>query len=559
MSKIIWDDSAAVNIQDTSGVAEKILSARGLDDSSIQEFINPDFNNHLGSPFDIPGMKKAVTNIKKALKSENKIVIYGDYDIDGISAASLLYDYLIACGSKPDIFIPDRFEEGYGLNSKALKTLYKNGAELVISVDCGTTAHKQISEAKKMGLQIIVTDHHDPGEGAPADAVACVNPKLGKDERLSNLAGVGVAFYLVRALQEKYGFISEGQEKWLLDLVALGTVCDVVPLTGDNRVLVKYGLQVLRKTRRHGLQELIEICGIDKDKVSEVDLGFKIGPRLNAAGRLEHAKKALDLLTADNKDGAKDHAIYLNNLNITRREETNNVYEEANKAAAKYKRDPLVVLGAKGWSQGIVGIVASRVSEKWHKPAIIMEDCGEYFKGSARSYNDFNIIEAIKTCSDILDSYGGHSFAAGVKLQPDRIDEFRFRLNKYAMENMDPENNFKKIDIAMNLNKVSPSIELYDSITLLSPFGNSNNSPIASANYTVEEVRYIGEERNHLRLVLIDEYGAKHTAIGFGMTDKYKWIDQGQEIEMAFEIKDNFWNNTRSHQLSIIDIRKKNK
>lgn len=557
MNKAVWDEKSTVVVSNSDKLVNQLLSARGFNKEEINEFVNPSYDNHLSDPLCIYDMRKAVGFIYDAIKKDKNIVIYGDYDIDGISASSLLYDYLGKCGAKISLYIPDRFEEGYGLNIGSLKKLKKKGADLVVSVDCGTTAHSQITEAKKIGLDVVVTDHHEPDGKAPLDALACVNPRLGKDEKLSKLAGVGVAFYLVRAMQKKYGFLREGQEKWLLDLVALGTVCDVVPITDDNRVLVKYGLEVMRKTRRAGLNAIFEICGIKKDDINEQDLGFKVGPRLNAAGRLEHAQKALDLLTSEDKSVARTLASYLNNLNITRREITNNVYQEANKFAMKYKKDPVLVLSHKDWPQGIVGIVASRISEKHHKPTIIMEELDDYVKGSARSFNNFNIVEAIRACSDSLIEFGGHSFAAGVKLKPDRVNEFRFRINKYAIENMHPENNFKKIIINIRLKGTSPSLDIYREIRKLAPFGNSNQVPILTNKCTVKDIRYVGSDNSHVKLVVIDEMGIEHDSIAFGMADKLKWLEVGNRIDMAYEISLNAWNDQIKHQLSVVDIKER--
>jgi len=555
MPKIIWEDSNAVNYSLNDNVSSLILQKRGLSPTELESFLNPSYES-LNDPFIIPNMKIAVERIKKSINKNEKIVIYGDYDIDGLSSSALMKDAFSMIGTEVDLYIPDRFEEGYGLNSQAIKKLKKDGYDLVITVDCGTTAHEQLDLASNIGLDIVVTDHHEPDGNAPAGAVACVNPKLEIDNQLNDLAGVGVAFYLIRALQQKYKLINPGQEKWLLDMVALGTVCDIVPLVGDNRTLVIYGLKVLRKTRRKGLLALAEKSGIKINDINESDLGFKIGPRLNAAGRLAHAQKALDLLVTDSKEEADAVSLELNELNQIRQDDTKSIFEEANKQARKYKKDPMLVLSSRGWSHGVVGIVASRVSEKWNKPVILLQELGEYSKGSARSYGTFSIIDAIASCSEMLDTFGGHTFAAGLKIKSDRLDEFRYRLNQYALTNMDIKNNFKVINISVNLDAAAPTLELYDNVSQLAPFGNSNKKPYMQGIYTLAELRLVGSDASHLRLKVKSEDGMEHIAIGFGMASDFENLKVGTKIKMAFQLSDNVWQDRRTHQLQILDITK---
>lgn len=567
MSKTIWDESNIVELLDSQSMVEALLSLRGLNENQIKSFIQPNYESDLSDPLLLPDIDKAVDRIVRAINSGEAIVIYGDYDIDGLTATALLNDALSSMGANVTMYIPDRFEEGYGLNTDALLNLQQSGVGLVISVDCGVTAHNPLAEAKKAGLDVIITDHHEPDNGKPNASVACVNPKLIKKvTTLHDLAGVGVAFYLVRALQlqkvtkqnTKFSPLEPGQEKWLLDLVALGTVCDVVPLTGDNRVLAKFGLTVLRQTKRLGILQLAEISGVDISKITESDLGFKLGPRLNAAGRLTHAKKALELLTTTDETIAANVANELNVLNSQRQDETKSIFIEANQMAKKYKDQPILVLSSPDWSHGVVGIVASRVAEKWHKPTILLQELQETSKGSARSYNDFSIIEAINACSSILEKFGGHKFAAGVTLRSDRIEEFRYRINEFAITNMDPNNNFRTIAVNLSFSTTEPSIDIYDELSQLAPFGNSNPTPLCKATFTITEIRLVGSDASHLRLRLRGVGGTEHTAIGFGMANNWPWIEQGSKIEVVFKLNENIWNSNRNHQLEIIDIHKTN-
>lgn len=555
MSKTLWDDSGAIKISEFDNIADGILSKRGYKNEQKIAFINPDYESGLRDPFLLSGMKKATKRIKSAIDNKEKIVIYGDYDIDGLSSSALLGDAFSMMGVEVDLYIPDRFEEGYGLNTKAIEKLKKDGFDLVITVDCGTTAHEQIARTKEIGLDIIVTDHHEPDGAAPKGAIACINPKLDSNSPLRDLAGVGVAFYLVRALQKDLGLIEPGQEKWLLDLVALGTICDVVPLTEDNRVLASFGLKVLQKTRRKGIIVLAQSCGMDISTANETDLGFKIGPRLNAAGRLAHAKKALDLLTTKDDSEAEDYSRVLNELNSKRQEDTRSIYEDANKMARKYKADPILVLASPDWSHGVVGIVASRIAEKWHKPVILLQQLeGASSKGSARSFGTFSIIEAIRACEEVLETFGGHDFAAGVKLKTERLDEFRYRINEYAIKNMDVKNNFKTIKLGVSLGEQGASLAMYEDLRRLAPFGNSNEKPYFEATYEISEIRLVGSDASHLRLQLKDADGGNHVAIGFGMANEYEWLELGKKARIAFELDENIWQDRRSHQLMIVDM-----
>jgi single-stranded-DNA-specific exonuclease len=555
MPKLVWNTKKAISPTSIESLATDLLKSRGLNQEQAEAFISPNYERDLGDPFLIQDMDKAVERIAKAIKKKEKVAIYGDYDIDGLSASALMNDALSQMGLKPVLYIPDRFEEGYGLNSKALKKLKDQNIDLAISVDCGTTAHKQAADAKKMNLDLIITDHHEPDGKSPKGAIACINPKLTQKSPLRDLAGVGVAFYLVRALQEKTKLIEPGHEKWLLDLVALGTICDVVPLTGPNRILAKYGLMVLNKSKRVGMKALADTSSIDLLKANETDLGFKIGPRLNAAGRLTHAKKALDILVADNYDQAKQLADELSELNYARRQATQEVYEQADKQAKQYKHDPILVLSSPEWSHGIVGIVASRISEKWHKPTILLQELDAEAKGSARSYGNFNIVEAIRSCENILNSFGGHSFAAGLKLDLELIKELRYRLNQYAITNMDAENNIKVINVSISLPSDMASLELYEVISSLAPFGNENKKPYCCSEFIVSEIRLVGSDASHLKLRLVDSSGSVHDAIGFGKAIDYEWMKVGSNIKLVYEISENIWNDLKKHQLEIIDIK----
>lgn len=557
MAKIVWDTSNIIDISTETDVAAALLAARGFSADELRTFIQPSYQDDLQDPKSLPGISEAIKRIEAALQKNEKIAIYGDYDIDGLTATALLYDFFSSVGADVGTFIPDRFEQGYGLNTASLLELQSTGADLIISVDCGTTASEPLAAAKKAKLDVVVTDHHEPSKKLPTGAVALVNPKLSNTMPFVELAGVGVAFYLVRALlKNNPKLLPPGHEKWLLDLVALGTVCDVVPLAADNRVLVHYGLKVLQKTRRIGLQALAQVSGVDIELINESDLGFKLGPRLNAAGRLEHAKNALELLITTDKDKAIELAIALQELNAERQTMTQTIFEEADAAAKKYKKDPILVLSSPDWSHGVVGIVASKLSEKWHKPVILLQEQKNQAKGSARSFNIFNIVEAIADSAELLDSYGGHAFAAGVTIQLDRIEEFRYRINQYAVTNMDAENNFKTIVLSANYSEKFPNLDIFDNLARLSPFGNANPEPVFRGQYKIHNLRFVGQHQNHLQLRLKGTQSNEMLqAIAFSALNKWPWLAEGVDAEFAFRPKKNEWQGNTSVQLEIVDIR----
>ncbi|MBP9827053.1 DHH family phosphoesterase, partial [Candidatus Saccharibacteria bacterium] len=352
-------------------LARSILRSRGIDTKSDSTWLEPDYRS-LGDPFDLPDMKQAVEHLVATRKDNKKVAVYGDYDIDGLTATTLLAEALRACGFQVISYIPDRFVEGYGLHSQALLDLRSQGVDTVITVDCGITAVEAIADAVAAGLNIIVTDHHSLAESEPVGAVALINPlRANNTYPQTNLAGVGVAFNLVRALQTEFSDeLPPGQEKWLLDLVALGTICDIVPLVGENRILAHFGLKVARQSRRPGFQALADVSNAELGRINAKDFGFRFGPRLNAAGRLEHAQAGLDVLSSENYSQAFASAQKLQNLNLARRELTESICEQARQQARAMSEVNFLVLADATWSHGVAGLVASRIAEEFSKPTI---------------------------------------------------------------------------------------------------------------------------------------------------------------------------------------------
>ncbi len=543
-------------VHDAAQLQELLLAQREIDQSHQAGFFEPKYEQALHTPSLLSGMATAVERIDAAMAASQRIAVYGDYDIDGITATALLLDILTKLGAKVEPYIPDRFEEGYGLNIEALKGLKDSGVDLVISVDCGITAAREVALAKEFGLDIIVTDHHTVPDVVPSAAIACINPRLPNDDYpFKDLAGVGVAFKLACALANQYpDRIKPGHEKWLLDLVALGTVCDVVPLVGENRVLTQFGLQVLRKSPRKGLRALAEVSGVELVDVGAGELGFRFGPRLNAAGRLEHASKALELLTTTSTTRAKELADMLGALNRERQDDTARVYAEAMAQAEHHSTDAILVLSDPSWSHGIVGLVASRVSEAMHKPAIIFQELGEFTKGSARSIGAFNIIKAVAACGEVLERFGGHAFAAGMTLRTDRITDFRKRVNEYAAKHQEELAGGRELVVSCAIDPALLSIETLRRLSGFEPFGNGNSQPVFATTLKLTHLRPVGSDLKHFQMRFMGATG-EIGAIAFSGVGRWPWLEIGQTVEVACKLTNNIWQGVERLQLEVQDLR----
>ncbi|NCS83009.1 single-stranded-DNA-specific exonuclease RecJ, partial [Candidatus Saccharibacteria bacterium] len=530
----------------------RILSARGISPETRATFLSPQYDKK-HDPFLLPDMEKAVMRLEKARKNDEHITIYGDYDIDGLTATALLLDSFSGFGfTHVDAFIPNRFTEGYGLTVDAIERIAKTGASLVITVDCGSLSHVEIARANELGMDVIVTDHHNVSPEQP-DAVAVINPKrllqdhpdayekyLLKDQSnklypFLDLPGVGVAFKLVQALQARMSGIEPGQEKWLLDLVALGTVCDVVTLVDENRTHVFWGLKVLSKTRRPGLRALMTVAAVEPMAVNARSLGFGLGPRMNASGRLETAQYALDLLTTRDPQEALRIARQLDDMNKSRRKDQDGIFEEAKVQAEKYADDPVIVVSASGWNHGIVGIVAAKLLEKYQKPAFVLAEDGEVAKGSARSYGGFSAADAIRSAEAHITKGGGHALAAGVTLPVGAVDEFRKAVNNYYRE-------LKLVDQAQLLVSTADADALLSEVdetlvgqfAALEPFGNGNPQPILrSVNLAVMDVRRMGDKAQHVKLLVRDTNDTQLQLLAFNAPDHF-FVEVGERVDVWY-------------------------
>ena len=537
---------------------EKILVARGLTTRVAREaFLRPDYAAVKHDPFLLPDMEKAVARLKQARQQGEKIVIYGDYDIDGLSATALLLDAFDKFGFEDvDAFIPNRFVEGYGMTMGAVDKVRDMGADLILTVDTGSLCHAEIEYASSLGIDTVVTDHHNVAE-TPPPSVAAVNPKFsGHTYPFRDLCGAGVAFKLVQALQTELEGLPDGYEKWLLDLVALGTVCDIVTLADENRANVYWGLEVLKKQQRPGLKALMVVAGVEPEQVNARHLGFGLGPRMNAAGRLETAQHALDMLAAHDGLAALEASEKLEELNVKRRSIQDAIFEEACMQAEKLANDRVLVVSSDGWNHGVIGIVASKLVEKYKKPVFIIGERGEEATGSARSFGDFSAADAVRAADDIIIKGGGHGAAAGVTLETEKIDDFRRRVNefydslqltnqeRYLLPRADVEiGDFSEIDE-----------DLVANLAKMEPFGNGNPEPVLKITKTsVLSMRRMGTDGQHVKLALRDKNGKVLQMLAFNAPEEF-FREPGDEVVAWFQPTVNEWQGVRTVEGRLLHV-----
>jgi len=551
-----------------SAIFERLLAGRGFD----RAFLEPKYED-LIDPELLPDMEKAVARIRQAVERGERVLIYGDYDVDGVTASTALHDALALAGIKDiEIMLPNRFTDGYGMSNKVVqyvaetrgetsKAKAKKPINLVFTVDCGSRNGEIVEELRALGADTIITDHHECGQELP-EAVAVVNPKRldwlaaddGRKEKaeLRELAGVGVAFKLAQALV-KAGLIPRGQEKWLLDLVAIGTICDSMLLTGENRRLCYYGMLVLGKTRRAGLKELMLQAGVKK--LNSEAIGFQIGPRLNAAGRMDTAEKALGLLMAKKRPVAAQIALELESLNKERRTQQRVALREIEEKGIG--NDPVIVVCGE-WHEGILGIIAGRLTETYRRPAFAFGPAEGILKGSGRSFGDFNLATALDVCKKYMLGGGGHAGACGVKLAEDGIGEFRQAVNEYyrSLQLKDQERYLEtEADVVVE-EFAELSLELVEELRALEPYGQGNAEPVfLLSGVRVVEVGRLGEEGKHLRLVVWDKQGKSFKLMCFYAPEAYLRLKGGEIIDAWITLSENEFRGIRSVEGRIIKIK----
>jgi single-stranded-DNA-specific exonuclease len=543
-----------------SPVLGSLLYQRGLRDrAAVDTFLSADYRTGTHDPFLLKGMDTAARRVASAIREGELIAVYGDFDTDGVTAVTLLMQTIAAMGGQIQPYIPHRVNEGYGLNTQAIDQLAAEGVRLLITVDCGISNIAEVAHARALGIDVIVTDHHTPPEQLP-DALAVVNPKQpGCEYPFKQLVGVGIAFKLVQALARLGLRPGSLRREELLDVVALGTVADMGPLVGENRVLVKYGLESINATQRPGLKALISVAGLAQGRVTSSDIGFMLGPRLNAAGRLDDAVLAYQLLLAEDQAVAQTLAERLNEANTKRQHTTREVQAAALELARTSGKaeNRIVVLDGADFPAGVVGLVAARIVEELARPVLLIERGEPTSRGSARSVPGFSIIDALQECDELLVRYGGHSAAAGFTIESARIASLERRLLEFASQRL-PESPEPVLEIDAEVPLAALSWELLAQLGALEPVGQSNPQPMfMSRRVCVTGAWTRGAEGQHLKLRVKDEAGgAAHDAIAFrlghlaGYFAKHPWID----IAYTFEAHE--WQGNRDLQLNIKDLRR---
>lgn len=542
---------------DQSNVIDNILQNRFGMDFDVPDFLAADFS--LYDPFLMQDVGRAVKRIIGAIDNNEKIVIFGDYDADGVTSAALLFDFFNFVGVEVEVYIPDRYEEGYGLKMASLQKISEEGADLLITVDCGIRDHDVISAIQKKGLDVIVTDHHNLGDKIP-DCSAVVNPKRPNCQYpQKNLAGVGVAFVLVRALLDEMKVDNKKAEwfvKWSLDLVAIGTIADMVPLVGENRLLVKYGLIVLNRGARLGVRKLLSLTGKSLGDITARDVGYVIGPRLNAAGRISHAVNAFNLLTERSDLEAEYLAKNLNNSNVQRQEMTNKILSEAMNMIDPKNLPPAIFLARDGWSSGVVGLVCSRIVERFNRPAFIGGVADGKIKGSARSVDGINIVDCMQVAKGELDYFGGHDMAAGYTLPKSAWKTFKNKVGK-CIASKSKQVDFKKdllVDSVLGTSSINMS--LWQEIRMLEPFGVANSEPILLLpSLFLLNKRVIGRDKTHAKLNFKLNDRRTIDGLWWRNADLVNRFLLDRPYDVAFKIDMNEYRGNQSVYMNIVDVR----
>jgi len=504
-------------------------------------------------PFLLSDMSIAINRINEAVEKGEPILVYGDYDADGVSSTTVLMTVLKDIGANTDFYIPNRFTEGYGPNEKAFRWAASQGYKLIITVDTGIAAINEAVLAKELGLDLIITDHHEPGQELP-EALAIVHPKHPKSEYpFKDLAGVGVAFKLAHAL---YNRVPEE----LLDVVTIGTVADLVPLHGENRLIVKKGLKRLAITERPGIRALYSLSNSSTADINEETVGFLLAPRLNAPGRLDHAGPAVDLLLTDDPEEANNIAKEIDGINKERQAIVNEITKDAiSFIDSEYdlQENKVIVIGKEGWNPGVIGIVASRLVDRYYRPTIVLSFDAEkkLAKGSARSIVGFDLFQSLSTCRDILPHFGGHTMAAGMTLAIEDVPQLRSRLNQIAESSLSNEDfvPLTEVDASIPLEEVN--LESIQQLNLLAPYGTGNPKPkIIMEKLTISQLRQIGADNKHLKVVLEKE-GSSLDGVGFGMGDYFHQVSPIANVSVLGELAINEWNNIRKPQIFLRDMK----
>lgn len=543
-------------LAESMGVAPLIASLlvnRGLDTiENAKEFLYTE-DREFHDPFLMEDMDKLVDRVKLAVENDEKILVFGDYDADGVSSTTVLVTALREIGANVDFYIPNRFTEGYGPNENAFRQAKENGYAVIITVDTGISALHEAKVAKELEIDLIITDHHEPGPELP-DAFAIVHPKKETcSYPFDDLAGVGVAYKVAHALLGK-------NPEHLLEVAAIGTIADLVPLVGENRLLASKGIKKMKQTTRVGLKALLQKCGVELHTITEETVGFSIGPRINAVGRLDNADPAVHLLMTEDVEEAKMLAEEMESYNKERQQIVTKITEEAIKQVEeKYppKDNSFIIVEGHDWNAGVIGIVASRLVDRFYRPTIVLsldEEKGQA-KGSARSIAGFDLFENLSECRDILPHFGGHPMAAGMTLNIKDVEELRQRMNQKAAQKLTEEDYTPITDVDIECRVDEVTLETIEQLEMLSPFGVANPKPkVLVKGVLPQQIRQIGNKSNHLKLV-IEQEGSSLDCVGFGFGETYHHISPGASLDVLGELSINEWNNFRKPQVFLKDIR----
>ena len=528
----------------------RLLAQRGIKSADdAQKFFNPSLDD-LHDPFLMRDMKKAVERLNHAIGAKEKIMIYGDYDVDGTTAVALVYKFLSKFYSGLSYYIPDRYEEGYGISTKSINFARENGISLVIALDCGIKAVEQIDYAASLGIDFIICDHHVPDDQLP-NAAAILNPKLDDEPYpYKHLSGCGVGYKFMQGFAINNGLDVSANLEPLLDLVAVSIVSDIVPITEENRILTYHGLKRINSNPSMGLRAIIKICHLqNKKSISISDIIFKIGPRINASGRMQSGVEAVDLLVARDINEAYRKGREIDRYNEDRKELDKRITEEANEILQNHvdvnNRRSIVVYN-KDWHKGIIGIVASRFTELYYKPAVVLTLSDGLATGSARSVQGFDIYKAVESCRDLLENFGGHTYAVGLSLKEEHIKEFTQRFEEYVAQNIQPAQTTPQIEIDDYIDFAEITPEFVALLRQFNPFGPGNNKPIFCTRHVTDygTSRLVGHKQEHLKLELLDRTSGRIiNGIAFNMSNKYNYIKSGKPFDICYTIEDNLHNN----------------
>ncbi len=539
-----------------SPLVSTLLFNRGIfNENSAKEFFSKSVRG-VHNPSELIDADAAADRIISAVSNKEKIAVYGDYDVDGITSTALMCDFLKSLGADVVYYIPDRADEGYGVNILAVNKLKKSGVKLIITVDCGITSVGEVEFAKLSGVDFVITDHHMCQDKIPR-AVAVVDLKRKESTYpFDALAGVGVAFKLMLYIAMKLGFSATEYFNKYADLAAIGTVADIVSLTDENRVIVSRGVDIINQNTRVGIKALLDVCGVER--VSPEDIAFSISPRLNAAGRMGKADLALKLLLSHNAAEAKEYAELLDRENMERRATEAQIFEEALSKInedANFSAKKVIVVCGHNWHHGVIGIVASKLGEKFFKPCIVLSEHNGVCKGSARSIPGFDLFVALDAVSDTLIEFGGHSGAAGLSVSYENIDKFSNAICKYANSVLTEDDMVPCVNIDCELNTAYATLDFTKRLSAFEPFGQDNDPPVFSmCKASVLQILRIGKDMSHLK-VTVQKDNKKFSCIGFGMGDYADYITAGDCVDAAFSLSVNTYNSQENLQFMLKDIR----